>query len=404
MIIKSSILFMLFLVFLPFSKDAIASNNNYLLKPTGKYQVGFRDYHWINTTKCPDTNYKGNNKNDFSSKNIQFCREIMVRIYYPSTTRKESSNLYYNPLVKSIKNDLIQVPEVKKEHLLQLNHIKSHSIEKLPPVSGKKFPIIFFSPGYGSQVEMYENFILELVSHGYVVIGINSLFINGDIALPNNHVVKFNVKLSLNDLIKTQSDDFDYIYRKIISIHNLDLLFSTMDIQRIGALGQSLGGEIVANAAHSHPSWFKAAATLDSGIDKNDDTWKEFDMPFMRLISAHRRCEKPIIPDAFKLGDDDFLVGISPSVKNTSFSYHMNFTDYSTLQYIPAEQAALAYYSRNKMRRLFGTGNGWEITHSINIYLLSFFNTYLKQENDNPFKSCLPLIKNSYIECGKINK
>jgi len=47
-----------------------------------------------------------------------------------------------------------------------------------------------------------------------------------------------------------------------------------------------------------------------------------------------------------------------------------------------------------------GRGNGWEITNSINIYLLQFFNTFLKREEYAEFKTCKPLTKNTYIKCG----
>ena len=88
-----------------------------------------------------------------------------------------------------------------------------------------------------------------------------------------------------------------------------------MDLQHIGALGQSLGGEIVANTAHTHPDWFKAAATLDSGIDKLDDTLNKFPIPFMRQISAHRKSESSS-PMIFDLEKNGVLVGISPNEKN----------------------------------------------------------------------------------------
>ena len=78
----------------------------------------------------------------------------------------------------------------------------------------------------------------------------------------------------------------------------------------------------------------------------------------------------------------------------------MNFTDYSTLQYLPAEQIALAYYKQQKIKPFFGVGNGWEITRSINTYLLVFFNTYLKGENNVSFKKCDPLTENTILKCG----
>jgi hypothetical protein len=404
--IKHLISYTLFLFILFNTARTLAKTNtgNYLSKPTGNYAIGFQDFHWIDTNVCPDPNYSGKNKDDFSRRNKRFCHEMRVRIYYPAAANNKPRAYYYKPLIKSIiksiYQDLSQVPGVTKKHFFQLNQLKSFSVENPPIVLGKKFPVIFFSPGSGSQVEMYENFITELVSHGYIIIGINSSFISGDIELPSGHIVKFNSDESLNDSIQIPLHDFSFAYKQIHSLNKVNMLFSAMDLQHIGALGQSLGGEIVANTVHNQPDWFKAAVTLDSGIDKLDDTLKKFSIPFMRQISANRKYESSIRM-VFDLEKNGFLVTISPDEKNHHYSYHMNFTDYSTIQYLPAEQLALNYFKQQGKKSMFGTGNGWEITNSINVYLLQFFDTYLKGKENLTFKKCQPLASNTFIKCGK---
>lgn len=91
---------------------------------------------------------------------------------------------------------------------------------------------------------------------------------------------------------------------------------------------------------------------------------------------------------------------MSPSEQDHDFSYHMNFSDFSTLQYLPAEQIALAYFKQQGMKSPLGAGNGWEITNTINIYLVQFFDTYLKGEINLAFKKCTVLSKDNYIKCG----
>ena len=49
---------------------------SYLSKPTGRYGVGFQNFHWINTNICPDPNYNGKNNDDFSQNNKEFCHGI----------------------------------------------------------------------------------------------------------------------------------------------------------------------------------------------------------------------------------------------------------------------------------------------------------------------------------------
>lgn len=79
----------------------------------------------------------------------------MVRIYYPSVAIAKSRSPYYKTLLRSMQNDLTKIPGVTKKHQLQLNNIKSFSAENIEIVPGVKFPVIIFSPGFGSPVEMY---------------------------------------------------------------------------------------------------------------------------------------------------------------------------------------------------------------------------------------------------------
>ena len=65
---------------------------------------------------------------------------------------------------------------------------------------------------------MYENSITNLVSHGYVVVGINNLFINGYTALENGHIVSvttdYSIQTKLNMRVYLQKNG-EFIYNKI---------------------------------------------------------------------------------------------------------------------------------------------------------------------------------------------
>lgn len=475
-----------------FTIDCWASDNpdnHFLSKPTGEYGVGFQDFHWINKSMCPDPNFNGKNQIDFSSENKNHCHEVMVRIYYPTLKQNNFDTSYYRPFIKAQQETLKQIPGVTKNQIEQLNEIKTYSIEKAPILKQKTFPLIFFSPGFGVSSETYENFITELVSNGYIVVGINSLFISGNIELPNAHVTKpvmtFNTDEILNKYLPIQSNDLIYVYNQIQLHHQLNSLFQTMDLHRIGAFGHSLGAMAVHDDVRKHSNWFKAAVTLDVGVNQNV---KKFDIPFMHIVSANYL---GMVPITFELGHNNYLVGITPNKHNYDYSYHMNLSDVSTLEYLSAYQSlstylkqilakgydlklmshnptvedsnhfyratyvlvqnnnqwSLSYYeAQNKVMDIpldnrikgldsaikelppkspekitpsemkslqkiisavfvrtytqFGTGNGLQITNSINSYLVQFFNTFLKSEDNPAFKNCNQLTKNTFINCG----
>lgn len=77
----------------------------------------------------------------------------------------------------------------------------------------------------------------------------------------------------------------------------------------------------------------------------------------------------------------------------------MNFTDLSTLQYMPAYRTFKAHSRQHPPGNYLGKGNGLKITNALNLYLEDFFNAFLKGKR-NPFKSCAPITNNTFLECG----
>lgn len=324
--------------------------NNFLLRPSGKYGIAFEDLHWINKNLCPDPQFSEKNKNDFSPDNKQYCHELMVRIYYPTVLNSYAASPYYRPTIEANQNSLRSVPGIKSKYIDELALLKSHTIKNAAPVENEKFPVVIFSPGFGVQTQLYENIITELVSHGFIVIGINSLFIDGDIELPDGHVVHTVVPNNNDEaaarVIPVLEQDISFVYNKI-HIKSQDILFKSMDLKHIGALGHSIGGKSIANVVNQHPGWFQALITLDMASYKPNDSMMQFDIPHMHIISAYWKSWFNW-PLRYQLGKTGYLVVLSPSEKDKHYSYHMNFSDYSTLQYMPASQAFNAY-QRSKL-------------------------------------------------------
>lgn len=74
-------------------------------------------------------------------------------------------------------------------------------------------------------------------------------------------------------------------------------------------------------------------------------------LPTMHIISSYWRSAFNWLPLVYQLNKNGYLVTLSPTEKNKHYSYHMNFTDFSTLQYLPAYQAFMAY---NHSRLIIG--------------------------------------------------
>ncbi len=328
-----------------FSHITIASQpmDDYLLKPTGKYGVGFKDLHWVNNNICPDPRFSEKNKNEFSHDNKRHCHELMIRVYYPTASNSHAGSLYYRPTVEVDQTTLRSIPGIKAEYIDQLALLKSHTIKNAPPVENEKFPVVLFSPGFGVQAQLYENIITDLVSHGFIVIGINSVFIDGDIELPNGHIVRTIVDKDevTKKITPVLERDISFVYHQI-HLKPHDMVFKSMDLKHIGALGHSIGGRAIANIVNQHKDWFQALVTLDMASYKLNDSMMQFNIPYMHIISAYWKSHLNW-PLQYQLGKNGYLVVLSPSEKDKHYSYHMNFSDFSTLQYLPAYQASMTH-------------------------------------------------------------
>ncbi len=320
--------------------------SDHLVKSTGNYGVSFKDFHWVNNNICPDPNFTEKNKKDFSSDNKKYCHELMIRFYYPTLLKTSDGVPYYRPLINTEQSVLRAKPAVKAEDIKKLSEIKSHTVENAPIVKNVQFPVIFFMSGLGGIAQMYENLITELVSHGYIVIGINSTLISGDIALPDNRIVSMidpqNWDQVNKKTIPVMEQDIAFVYRKIHNA-NLDALFKSMDLKHIGILGHSFGGRATANITNQYKKWFQALATLDMEVHMGSFESTNPTMPSMHIISAYWKSAFAWQSLHYQLNKNSYLVTLSPQKNDIHYSYHMNFTDLSTLQYMSAYQDSMAY-------------------------------------------------------------
>lgn len=312
--------------------------NNYLMQPTGNYAVGFQDFHWINLHNCPDFNYSDKTKEDFSRHNTKHCHEIMTRIYFPTVGKSSDNNLYYPPIINDLKQEIIKQDGNRRVvGIKDLSNLKSFSRKDASIVNGKLFPVLLFSPGFGCPAELYENMITELVSHGYIVVGINTPFINL-VELPNGHVVKpailANRKEAGRKFLPLQLQDLAYVFQQLPLLHHSNPVFSAMDLEHVGAFGHSVGAKSLAKIAQEHSDWFHAVVTLDIASYEAHEPIRSFSIPVMHVISAYWEYYFNW-PLEFKLGKNGFLVLLSPSKQNRHYSYHMNYSDLSTMQYLP---------------------------------------------------------------------
>jgi hypothetical protein len=405
--------------------NSLNEQNNYLAKPTGKYGVGFQDFHFQDNNRCPDVFFKvGVNESDFSPENNKHCREIMVRAYYPSSTPIEVGSPYYYPQILYTENFFKKIvayitPQTKLD-FTNFEITKSYALNNANLIQNK-FPVIIFSPGSQNSVQDYENTITDLVSHGYVIIGVNSIFLSGYTELPNHHIVEFSGQDSAT--FKQRSLDIEYIYNQINYINSK--LSNIIDTNKIGMMGHSDGANGIAQVL-STTSQYKAGAAIAMDTDVKPN-YESFEMPFLHMLSGTRYWTgKYGAPSGridytpqYLLAKNNYLVGITPTIDELinpaqhgpMYTTHGSFTNEETLQYLDVYQTMQPIYDAlnkiifdgNNIGPEWGTGNGFKVTNSINTYIRAFFDNYLKGEYNPLFNNtsdCNALTDDTIAVCG----
>lgn len=411
----------IFLMTLLLCHIALADKN--LLEPTGKHGVGFQDFRLVNGTlvnssySCPgktDLLYiKGKNEKDFGKDNqVDFCREIMLRVYYPIQTKSLSRKNYYQPLVRDIQDEIRakHYPGVTEEQILDLANIKTFSTDftnKEPNIVAEKFPVLIFDPGCGCDVQLYENVIEELASHGYIVMAVNNTFVGSAILFPDGRIVNYQLpEKPTFDGDKSVLNDILFVRQLLNTTRDVSLLklIAHMHLKKIGLFGHSMGGISVVKAIRSYPNIFQAAISLDAPpVDFGTGTYSKSelagfqDTPFMRLFAAEWRNLCSVPKDAkFELLDNNYYALLSPSEDNITYTSHMSFSDFSTLRY----QTILKY---DITQDSVGAADGWRISRLLNNYILEFFNQYLKGVPSFFLSTCQSISNDTRLICGKSN-
>lgn len=393
----------------------ITETNNqpsFLAKPTGIYNVGFQDFHFQDNSRCPDVFYQpGVNNRDYSPDNTNYCREIMVRVYYPTSQTQNLGSPMYPPLVQRFVNIATQAPNMTESDIAQLYTLQSYSTNLAPIINNIQFPTVIFAHGGNSSVQEYENQIVNLASYGYIVVGVNSLFIGSYIAIPDGQIVLADENATPTIIESQQTADLEFMYNNLT---NLGILSNSMNLSMIGAAGHSYGGGAVESMIANMPGKFKAAITEDPFYGDNFSKGESvvingYNLPLLKMLSGTIGYAPKTLGFTltYMLNQNNYIMGMAPSNEilwqgtYPFYTVHSEFSDENTLKNMPGFQIINDDYLTYTGMTLWSNSPSSYIVTAINENMVKFFNYYLKGNiQNNPFSSCIPLVNNTVISCG----
>lgn len=391
-----------------------ADESSKLLKPTGKYKVSLITKTEINTDICPDYFYSVSDE-WFYSKSPKHCHLINLLIYYPTLSNSTDYNKYFQYSNLSIEND-IKNNKISKENLSRIKallkdsaKIHGYVLTNKEIVKGQKFPLVIFQPGYDINSSNYENIITNLVSHGYIIVAIDSTYNQEVFNEEHESSIRPQTEFSVSDGIQSMWNkganidqdisDFKFVIDQIKNKKIKNQILESVDVNNIGGLGHSIGAYSVYNNAQKLT--IKAGISLDMVSNKNIiETPANVPIPFMFIRPSHANLSELNLYghiSSFNLESNNYLVLMFP--ENESFSMHGTFTDISTMKHYKnfIDLLQLSYGFTFDHTNL-GIGDGKIFIQAVNKYILSFFNKYLKNQKITNY--CNARDATATIYCG----
>lgn len=410
-----------------------------LFKPTGKYAVSMKSYSLINSNICPDNFYRESDQSFYlNSNNKKHCHMLKAYIYYPTTSKSKDYLSYDIDSILRVKNDIQtnkidpEKKQIAEKYISLLEGMLSYVLPAKRVAPGK-FPLIIFQPGFSVSTTKYQDFIVNLVSNGYIVAAIDSAYssplvesfgymTSREIEMAKDGKPSIPFMLSLlddkNSNLAAMQSDYKLVANKLIAGELNPAISKHINFNEIGGMGHSLGARSVYEMSLNKDSSLKAFISLDFGQsrDQPKHIYKPT-IPSLLFRPANDGDAAAMMGTSadFYLKKHDYIVEMVTKDNDHEYSKHSSFSDFKTL--IESSSSCMlrteTYGDINSpwydsgtsyatgMASL-GNANGTEFFSAVNKYIITFFDSVLKNKPSNELSRCKPLTKNSQLHCGPI--
>jgi len=232
-----------------------------LPRPTGPYAVGRTLFDWTDLKR-----------DDPYSTALGEHRELMVWLWYPATVAPQSKPADYIPAAWASK--------LPWRPVTLPGRVRVHAVADAPlAASQQPYPVLVFSTGFGNLPSDYTSLIEDIVSHGYVVLGITSTYSAPVVRFPDGRVANYLAAASFprgprqaiqsagNRMVKVWAADIGFAIDSLAGMDSnpKSRFYGGLDLGRVGLFGHSFGGAASAEACSTDPRC-KAAADIDGDL------------------------------------------------------------------------------------------------------------------------------------------
>lgn len=359
--------------------------------PSGSYEIGTLTYHWVDA-----------NRPEVFSTDPNAHRELMVQIWYPAKGNSSSPRAPYIQDADALTPVLARLFHLPEFTFWHLKYVTTNAIPSAPMSDDQpNYPVLIFLEGLIGFRQMNTFQVEELVSYGYIVVGIDQPYAAASVVLPDGHQVAGLSKNQMNVLIQQSvspvekapimndrafkdgiipylAQDASFTLDQLTALNQADpnsILTGRLNLNHVGTFGVSLGGIVVGAACRLEPrlqSCLVMDAPMPADVVKaglqQPTMWITRDAKTMRLerqraggwseadINQHQTTMRAVFES---LPRDGYFVRV-PGM------FHANLMD------IPYWSPLFSWMG------VTGPIDGQRSHNIINAYSLAFFDKYLK--------------------------
>jgi predicted dienelactone hydrolase len=276
--------------------QAASAEPGALPAPTGALAIGRVTVHWTDTARVEPLASEHRN------------RELMLDIWYPAEQKAGARAPYLDTAAfeSALGVDGLQSLLGRRAcDLVKTGRVQTHAVERAPFArSLRGSPVLIFSHGMGTVTQIYTALIEDLVSHGYVVAAITHTYDAGLTLFPDGRHIPLertrraaaggsqDQRIAYEDTrVEWWANDIRFVLNELARqnrIRSAAMPFAGhLDLERIGALGHSVGGRAAARACQLDHR-LRAGADLD-GVARmmpfylSERGWG-MDQPFLLIV------------------------------------------------------------------------------------------------------------------------
>jgi hypothetical protein len=251
-------------------------------RPSGPYQIGTVTYHWVDRSR-----------HEIFSSDPNASRELMAQVWYPAVRTPSSARAPYVTDAQTLSASVARQLHLPWFIFDYWRYVATDAIPSAPMATQESsYPVLIFLSGVNGYRQSNTFQVEELVSHGYIVVGLDQPYAAAAVMFPDGRLITgsrdqmqpfinqslgppaapetsvVNGQALPKGVIPYLAQDVSFTLDQLGSLNASDpngVLTGRLDLQHVGTFGVSLGAMVASEACHID-SRLKGCLMMDAAM------------------------------------------------------------------------------------------------------------------------------------------